>query len=129
MKFVDGQLAWVSGVQESIKAVAMFTPRLDGYRIYDDDGGEAASSALEADDTAHDLNVDATSESVQLRVMIQEAGGADGSTMGDFQLQYNKNGAGLLSIPTSDTGDGISSGTAGLTNDSATTNRATGPLT
>ena len=106
---------------------AMFTPRLDGYRIYDDDNGEATSSALEADDTAHDLNVDADQE-IQIRVMIQETGGADGTTMNDYQLQYNKNATGDTDIPTSDAGAGISSGGAGLSNDSATTNRSSEPL-
>lgn len=128
---IDGQWAWITDVQRYIRAAAgaMFTPRLDAYRLYDSDAGEAASTPLENEDVAHDLNVDAGNKTIQVRVLIQETGGADGTTMDDFTLQYNKNGTGLTNVPTSDTGAGISAATAGLTNDDPTTNRGTNGIT
>lgn len=105
-------------------AVAMNTNNFNAYRFYDSDGGEAASTQLEAQDTDITLNVDSDA-TIQLRVRIDEVGGADGSSMDDYQLEYSKNSGTFTALTGTDSGDGIQAATAGLTNDGATTNRST----
>jgi hypothetical protein len=103
---------------------AMREPRLEKFRFYDDDAGEAASTPLADEDTNYTLTVDGTDPAIQIRILIQETGGADGVSMDDYTLQYEKNSTGgFINVPTSDGGAGISTATAGLSNDSATTNR------
>ena len=107
-------------------AMASFTAA--AFRFYDSDGGEAASSPLENQNTNHALSVSADT-SIQVRYRIDETGGADGSSMADWSLFYSKNGGTATQVPTTDSGDGIIAATAGLTNDNATTNRATNGIT
>ena len=104
----------------------MFDPEFTAWRFYDDDAGEAASAPLEAEDTDHTLTVDADT-SIQLRMAIQNNDAA-GST-DDYRLDYDKNSVGFAILTTSDTGTGILAATAGLTNDNATTDRATNGIT
>ena len=107
---------------------AMFTPHFNAWRFYDDDGGEAASTQLEAQDTNHSFNVD-SDNALQLRCRVDETGGADGSTMDDYQLQYEKNNGGtFVDLTTTDGGDGIRAVAAGLTNTDPTTNRSSDPI-
>ncbi len=103
---------------------AMFTPHFNAFRFYDDDGDSDNSTPLEAQDVNHSLTVDAD-QSIQLRGRIDETGGTDGTTMDDYSVRYNKNSAGFVDLPQTDQGDGIFATTAGLTNETATTNRAT----
>ena len=106
--------------------VAMFAPEFTKWRFYDDDAGEAASAPLEAQDTDHTLTVNVDT-SIQLRMAIQNNDAA-GST-DDYRLDYDKNATGFAILTTSDTGTGILANTAGLTNDNATTDRATNGIT
>lgn len=108
---------------------AMFTPRLDAFRFYQDDAGEAASTPLENEDTNHSLDVSGGNTAIQVRLLIQETAGDDGDAMHDYTLEYSKNGGADTTVPTTDGGDGIVAVTAGLTNDAATTNRATNGIT
>lgn len=108
--------------------VAMFTPHFNAFRFYDDDAGEAVSTQLAAEDTNININVSGGNISFQLRVRIDETGSADGSTMDDYQLDYDKNSGGFANLTTTDSGDGIHAVAAGLTNNNATTDRASDPI-
>ena len=106
---------------------AMFTPHFTAYRFYNDDGGEAASTQIAAQDTDISPNVDADFQ-FQFRALIEETGGADGSVMDDYQVEVDKNSTGFVDLTTTDVG-GVRAVAAGLTNDNATTNRASDPIT
>lgn len=109
--------------------VAMFTPHFNAWRSYDSDGGEAASTALAAQDTAADVDVSSGDKAFQLRARVDETGGASGSTMDDYRIEYEKNdSATWVALSTTDTGDGIRAVAAGLTNDAATTDRSSEPI-
>jgi hypothetical protein len=102
----------------------MFTPDFNAFRFYDDSAGEATSVSLTAaQDTDATVNAD-SNIAFQLRCRIDETGGADGSSMDDFQLQSSKNGGAFINLGTADIGDGIHAVTAGLTNNGTTTNRS-----
>ena len=107
--------------------VAMFTPHFNASRFYNDDGGEAGSTQIAAQDTNINPNVD-SDFAFQFRARIDETGGADGTTMDDYQVQYDKNSTGFVDLTTTDSGDGIRAVAAGLTNDNATTNRSSDPI-
>ncbi len=63
-------------------------------------------------------------------MLIQNATAVDGSTMHDWQIQYEKKAVGGdIDVPTSDGGAGISSDAAGLTNETVTVERVTDGLT
>ena len=106
---------------------AMFTPNFNAFRFYDDDGGEAASTQLAAQDTNHSINAD-SDVAFQLRVRVDEVGGVAGTSMDDFSILYSKNSGIFIQVPTTDSGDGIRAVAAGLTNDNATTDRSTSPI-
>lgn len=106
---------------------AMVAPDFNAFRFYDDDAGEAASTQLAAQDTNHSINVDSNA-AFQLRLRVDEAGGADGDAMDDFPVLYSKNSAGFVSLTGTDSGDGIRSVAAGLTNGNVTTNRSSDPI-
>ncbi len=108
--------------------VDMFNPKEIHYRFYAGDGDETASTAKENEDTGHTLTVD-TDQIIQVRMAIENQTAVDGDAMHDWQIEYDKNGGGDTSVPTSDGGAGISSDTAGLTNDNATAERVTDGLT
>lgn len=109
--------------------VAMFTPHFNASRFYDDDAGEAASAALAAQDTAGDVDVSSGNKAFQFRARIDETGNADGSTMDDYGVEYEKNDSTTwVALTTTDNGDGIRAVAAGLTNDAATTNRSSEPI-
>ena len=101
--------------------VAMFDPVFSKFRLYAS-GGEATSSPLEAQDIDHTLTVD-TDQEIQVRMFVQNIDAA-GST-DDWIIAADKNVSAFVVVPTSDTGAGIETGGAGLTNDVATTNRVT----
>ena len=106
---------------------AMYKADFNAFRFYDDDAGEAASTQLAAQDTNHSINAD-SNVAFQLRARIDEVGGADGDAMNDISLFYSKNSGTFVVVPTSDTGDGIRAVLAGLTNDAATTDRSSDPI-
>lgn len=104
-----------------------FTPDLQGFRFYDDDGGEAAATPLDAEDTNINVDVSAGNVQIQMRAMVQEAGAGSisGATTDDYGIQYNKNVSGNVTL------DDVSSNirafaSTGLTDGAATTNRADG---
>ena len=105
---------------------AMFTPHFTAYRFYNDDGGEAASTAIAAEDTDINPNVDADFQ-YQFRALIEETGNSDGTTMDDYQVEVDKNSTGFVDLTTTDVG-GVRAVDAGLTNDAVTTNRASEPI-
>lgn len=109
--------------------VPMFTRNFNAFRFYDDSAGEAASNALATQGTNITVNADSGDVDVQFRVRIDEVGGADGTTMDDYAVQVNKNSTTFVAIPITDTGTGIFTVAAGLTNDNATTNRASEEIT
>lgn len=106
----------------------MFTPHFNAFRFYDDSGGEAASTALAAEDTNISVDVSSGNVSIQFRARIDETGGASGSSMDDYTVQYDKNGVGNVDLSATDPGAGIHGVDAGLTNDGATTDRASEPI-
>jgi len=124
---IDGKL-YIDGkyIPPIRGGVAMFDPEFTKFRLYDDDGSESASTALEAQDVDHTLTVDSDQE-IQVRMFVQNNDAA-GST-DDYRIDYDKNSVGFAVVPTSDTGAGIEAAAAGLTNDGATTNRASEGIT
>ncbi len=107
---------------------AMFDPDFIQFRFYDDDNDEANSTPLENQGVDHTLAISADT-AIQLRCLIQNQDAADGTTMDDFDIEYNKNGGGVTALTTTDNGDGIRAVAAGLTNDAATTDRASNGMT
>jgi len=103
---------------------ASFTPHFNAYRFYDDDGGEAASTPLANQDVDVNIDVDPGNQPFQVRIRVDETGGADGKAGSGYQIQYSKNSAAAINLTTTDSGDGIRAVAAGLTNDNSTTNRA-----
>ncbi len=108
--------------------VAMFSPKEIHYRFYAGDGDETDSTAKEAEDTNHSLTVD-SDQVIQVRMAVEEQSGVDGDAMHDWQIQYDKNVDVDVAVPTSDGGAGISTDTAGLTNETVTVERVTDGLT
>lgn len=108
--------------------VAMFTNNFNAFRFYDDSGGEAASAQLAAQDVNITVNLDGGDVDIQFRARVDEVGGADGTTMDDYGVEVDKNATSFVALPTSDTGTGIFAVAAGLTNDAATTNRSSDPI-
>ena len=105
--------------------VAMYDPTFTKFRLYAS-GGEATSTPLEAQDTDHILTVD-TDQEIQVRMFVQNLQ-ASGST-DDWIIAADKNISAFVVVPVADTGAGIETAGAGLTNDVATTNRATNGIT
>lgn len=101
---------------------AMVAYAQNAYRFYED-GAENTSTALGSQDTA--LSRDVTADSnIQLRIRIQETGGANGATTDDYRLQRNIAGAGFGDVTTTSTGvKGFNS--ASLTDAGTTTQRLT----
>lgn len=101
------------------------------YRFYNDDGSEAASTPIAAEDTAVSLAAQygATSAIVHLRITLDEISGLlDGATTDAWWLQVSQNGGAYQNISAASTlARGVA--TANLTNAGATTNRATNGLT
>lgn len=104
-----------------------FTPVVQAFRFYDDDAGEATSTPLANQDTNVTINVDSGNVPFQLRYRIQATTAVAGSSSDDYALQASVNGGAFATVTTS-TADVIASA-SGLTNDGATTNRATNGLT
>jgi hypothetical protein len=106
-----------------------FTPELTAFRFYDDDGDEAGSTPLAAQDT--NISLDASGDPiVHLRLMVEETGGLSGATTDDYTLEYSKNSGTWSQFSSTDTGDGILDGvTANISDGSLTTNRATNGIT
>lgn len=100
-----------------------FTPSVNAFRFYDDDSTEAASTPLANQDTNITVNLDGGNVALQLRYRLQEGGGADGGSTDDYALQFAIGGGGFTTVTGATTG--VIASTSGLTNDNATTNRAT----
>jgi len=102
-------------------------PVAAAFRFYDDDAGEAASTPLANQDTNVTINVDAGNVPFQLRYRIQNAAAVAGAATDDYALQRSHNGGAYATI--NGTTTAILAAAAGLTNDAATTNRATNGIT
>lgn len=105
----------------------VFSPNANAFRFYDDDAGEAASTPLANQDTNVSINVDGGNVAFQLRYRVQNTTAVAGATTDDYELQRSPN-AGAYATITGATLAVITS-TSGLTNDNATTNRATNGIT
>ncbi len=105
----------------------MFTPHLARFRCYGT-GTESGSSALAAEDINISIDVSAGNVDFQYRILIEEQGNASGTTMDDWQVEVEKNALGFVDLTASDPGSGILGVDAGLTNDAATTNRSSEPI-
>jgi hypothetical protein len=105
---------------------ASFTPVLRAYRIYGD-GTESGSSALAAQDIAPDIDVSSGNQQAHIRVSIEETGGGSGVADDTWQLQYSKNGGTWTNVTASSSNVQADTG-SGLTDDGATTNRASEPI-
>lgn len=105
----------------------VFTPVAQAFRFYDDDAGEDASTPLANQDTNVTINVDGGNVAFQLRYRIQNTTAVAGATTDDFALQRSVNGGTFATI--NGTTSAILATTSGLTNDNATTNRATNGIT
>lgn len=80
-------------VMPTITAIeATHTPQLNAYRFYNDDGTEATTTPLAAQDTAASVAVAVDNVVKHLRLRIDETGGgASGLATDDWQLQVRKN--------------------------------------
>lgn len=107
--------------------VVTFTPTIDKFRFYDDDADEDSSTPLANEDTNVSIDVDGGNVAFQLRYRIQESGGAAGAATDDYDLQRSLNGGAYATITGATTA--IITSTSGLTNDGATTDRATNGIT
>ena len=121
----DGSREWlVSGgtfVKED-QAAGGFTPDLKAYRFYHDNNGEASSTPLDSQDTNITVSHLASGWEFQLRLRVDETDGTAGAATDDFQLQYSKNSGAWTNV--TGASSNVQAATAGLTNDGATTNRA-----
>jgi len=107
----------------------MFTPHFNAFRFYDDDAGEATSAPLANQDTNIIVDTSGGNVQLQLRMRVDETGGADGATTDDYRLDVDINSVGFVVLPPfPDPGDPISGANAGLTNNNATTNRSSDPI-
>lgn len=102
-------------------------PVAAAYRFYDDDAGEAASTPLANQDTNVTISVDAGNVPFQLRYRIQNAAAVAGAATDDYALQRSHNGGAYATINGATTA--VLASASGLTNDNATTNRATNGIT
>ena len=105
----------------------VFTPVVQAFRFYDDDADEASSTPLANQDTNVTIDVDAGNVSFQLRYRIQATTAVGGATTDDYALQRSVNAGAFATI--NGTTSAILAAAAGLTNDNATTNRATNGIT
>lgn len=104
-----------------------FTPSLNAYRCYDDDGGEAASTPLAAQDTNPTIE-NASNVIFHLRCRVDEVGSGSvgGASTDDWGLEYRVNGAGAWNAVGASSSVVRSAGGASMLSDgSATTNRGT----
>lgn len=93
------------------------------FRFYNDDGSEAANTAIAAEDTNISPNV-YSDANVVLRILIQESGGIGGASTDDWRLQYSKNSGAYTDVTGSSSNvKGFNS--SNLTDGGATTNRLT----
>lgn len=103
-----------------------YTPSVTHYRWYAD-GTEAGSSVLEDEDTAHTLVLTGSDATVHLRMLLRESGGDTGQANNTtIQLRYSKNAGGATNVTAASTNVQAAGTGSGLTDDGATTNRATG---
>lgn len=109
--------------------MATFTPVVNAFRFYQDGGSESGSTPLAAQDTNITVDLSGGNVGVHLRVRIDETAGAAGATTDDWTLQYSKNGGAFQVITTSPITNIDGAAGTGLTNGSATTNRATDGIT
>jgi len=117
--FINGRFIYPIG-----GGTAMFAPFMRRFRFYNT-GTETGATPIAAEDININPNVDSDFQG-QYRALIEETGGSDGSANDDWRLTYDKNGGGGTILTTTDSGDGIRAILAGLTEDGATTDRATG---
>jgi hypothetical protein len=91
------------------------------FRFYDD-GTEAGSTAIAAQDTNISRDVAAGNSNLQLRLRAQEINALSGAAVDDFQLQYSKN-AGAYTNVTGASANVRGFNSASLSDGGATTNR------
>lgn len=102
--------------------VNRFTPNLNAFRFYED-GTETGASPIGAEDA--DINrVVSSNSQVQLRVRLDEVGGASGLSTDDYLIRFSHN-SGAWTTPTGVTSVVQMDSSSALTNNAATTNRAT----
>lgn len=101
-------------------------PVAAAFRFYDDDAGEAASSPLGNQDANVSINVSSGNVAFQLRYRVQNAAAVNGATTDDYTLQRSHQGGAYSTVNGSTV---ITASASGLTNDNATTNRATNGIT
>lgn len=107
-----------------------FTPTAQHWRFYDSDGGEAASTALAAEDTNVTIDVSSGNVQFQFRIMVEETGGDTNGDLSGLNLSYDVNDGTPVNCTTTSGGSGLQGGTAGLSGfELDTTNRSTEGLT
>ena len=103
----------------------VFTPALQAYRVYQDDGAENASTALANQNTAPTIDVSSGNVTIQVRIQLQETGGAAGASTDDWAWQRSING-GAFSTVLASTAGCQSNASSQLTDGGSTTERLTG---
>lgn len=102
-----------------------FTPAQARFRFYNDDGSESASTAAAAQDTNITADVSSGNARLQLRIGVQETGGADGPPR-RWQLQYEKNDSGVWNNVSTGSSNVKAFDSANLTDGGSTTSRLSG---
>ncbi|MFY9316581.1 MAG: DUF6701 domain-containing protein [Burkholderiales bacterium] len=93
------------------------------FRFYED-GTEAGSTAIGAQDTNISRDLTGGNSNLQLRLRVQEINGLSGAATDDYQLQYSKNAGAYANVTGASANvRGFNSGS--LTDGGATTNRLT----
>ena len=101
-----------------------FALEFNAFRFYADDGGEANSTPLAAQDTNVTVNAAGSDVIVHLRVRFDETGGTNGDGTDDYRLRYKKNGGNVKQISTQ-TSNVKANDASQLTDGGDTTNRST----
>lgn len=97
-----------------------------GFRFYNNDGDEANSTPIEAENVGLNLNLNSDFDT-HLRYLVRNTGALAGSGVEDFLFQYRVN-SGTWTALASGT-EVIVHGSSFITDNEATTNRATNGLT
>lgn len=101
-----------------------FTPRLDAFRFYNDDGSESAATAIAAQNANVTFPDGSGNKNYHLRLGVQETGAQNGSN-NPWKLQYSKNGGAYADVNLASSNvKGFDS--ANLTDGGTTTQRLTG---
>lgn len=89
-KAFDG-LVWIDDRLSRLRMHAAFTPVVNAFRFYNDDGDEDGSTPIANENTNITVDVSAGDVRFHLRYLVQETGGVSGATTDDYVPEWSKN--------------------------------------